>query len=389
MKIVIAPDSYKECLSAPEVASIVAEELRRCRPDVETVECPLSDGGEGFLEVVTAALGGCLVRAAVTGPMGERVEACFGRAGETGIIDAASASGLMRVPPERRNPLLATSLGTGELMVAAFRSGCRRLLIGLGGTATCDGGEGMMRAEGIDALRGRVEIEALCDVDNPFVGPRGAARVFAPQKGAGPEMVEMLEEERAGMRAELAGAGHATAAVRALSYFSATAAIMDQVSGIEEYRTVDRVCTDLMQEGEAGEKAAADLSRVLAEMAACIFCRDNLIIDDTAGREDLAEIRPDLEQFVSALPAAGERMEKIYKIEPVRKNEGFRASGGARARGVHRGGEVGGALAGGMGVRRRGDRGGGEGPGAREAFAWRGRYGSCRRRKKRRRRSLI
>ncbi len=140
-------------------------------------------------------------------------------------------------------------------------------------------------------------------------------------------LVEMLEEERAGMRAELAGAGHATAAVRALSYFSATAAIMDQVSGIEEYRTIDRVCTDLMQEGEAGEKAAADLSRVLTEMAACIFCRDNLIIDDTAGREELAEIRPDLEQFVSALPAAGERMEKIYKIEPVRKNEGFRASG--------------------------------------------------------------
>ena len=208
MKIVIAPDSYKECLSAPEVARIVAEELRRCRPDVETVECPLSDGGEGFLEVVTAALGGCLVRAVVTGPMGERVEACFGRAGETGIIDAASASGLMRVPPERRNPLLATSLGTGELMVAAFRSGCRRLLIGLGGTATCDGGEGMMRAEGIDALRGRVEIEALCDVDNPFVGPRGAARVFAPQKGAGPEMVEMLEERmvaRAGKMLEETG----------------------------------------------------------------------------------------------------------------------------------------------------------------------------------------
>ena len=194
MKILIAPDSYKECLDAPQIAAILADAFRRLRPAWDIIECPLSDGGEGFVPIVTQALGGELVPVTVTGPLGEPVDAFFGRAGETGVIDAASACGLSLVPPSRRNPSVTTSRGVGDLMVAAFRAGCRRLFIGLGGTSTCNGGEGMMQAEGLAELRNRVSVEVLCDVDNPFVGPRGAARVFAPQKGADSAMVEALEE---------------------------------------------------------------------------------------------------------------------------------------------------------------------------------------------------
>ena len=194
MKIVIAPDSYKECLDAPRIASILADEFRRLRPAWDIVECPLSDGGEGFVPIVTQALGGELVPVTVTGPLGEPVDAFFGLAGEVGVIDAASACGLSLVPASLRNPSLTTSRGVGDLMVAAFRAGCRQLLVGLGGTSTCDGGEGMMMAEELDGLRGNVSVEVLCDVDNPFVGPRGAARFFAPQKGADPAMVEVLED---------------------------------------------------------------------------------------------------------------------------------------------------------------------------------------------------
>ena len=154
----------------------------------------MSDGGEGFASILTDALGGDRVPVRVTGPLGTPVEAFFGRAGDCAVIEAASACGLALVPPAQRNPLLATSRGVGELICAAWRSGCRRILVGLGGSATCDGGEGMMAVEGIRDLRGRVRVEAFCDVDNPLTGPAGAARVFAPQKGAGPAEVEQLEE---------------------------------------------------------------------------------------------------------------------------------------------------------------------------------------------------
>ena len=218
VKVIIAPDSFKECLSASRVAAILAEEICVERPGWEIVECPLSDGGEGFSEIVTAALGGRMETANVTGPTGHPVTARFGivksgiagkqaivwepdsvkaanSAGETGIIEAAAACGLSLIPPDKRNPLLATSQGVGELMMAAYRQGCREFIIGLGGTATCDGGEGLLSAPGLRALAGKVAIRVLCDVANPFVGPSGAARVFAPQKGADAEMVEILEDK--------------------------------------------------------------------------------------------------------------------------------------------------------------------------------------------------
>lgn len=204
MKIVIAPDSFKECLPASRVAAVLAEEFRAARPGWDVLACPLSDGGEGFAEIVTAALGGRLETATVTGPEGTPVVARFGMAGETGIVEAAAACGLALVPPARRNPLLATSRGVGELMMEAYRKGCRKLLVGLGGTATCDGGEGLLSVPGIRSLRGPVTVRALCDVVNPFTGPSGAARVFAPQKGADAEMVEVLERKMMALAARMA-----------------------------------------------------------------------------------------------------------------------------------------------------------------------------------------
>ena len=194
MKIVVAPDSFKECLDAGEVASAIAEGIFSISPDAEVRLVPLSDGGEGMAGILTEFLGGELVPAKVTDPMGETVEARFGRVGNTAILDVASACGLNLVPKERRNPLIATSKGVGEMIAAAINSGCEELLIGLGGSATCDGGEGMMSVPGLRNIASGVKIKALCDVDNPFLGSRGAARVFGPQKGADPQMVEALEK---------------------------------------------------------------------------------------------------------------------------------------------------------------------------------------------------
>ena len=195
MKVVVAPDSFKECLDAGEVASAIAEGLYSVIPDAEVKLIPLSDGGEGMAGLLTESLGGELVPVKVTGPVGETVEARFGRVGRTAILDVASACGLNLVPKEKRNPLIATSKGVGELIAAAIiQSGCKELLIGLGGSATCDGGEGMISVPGLRNIVTGVKIKALCDVDNPFLGPDGTARVFAPQKGADPQMVEMLEK---------------------------------------------------------------------------------------------------------------------------------------------------------------------------------------------------
>ncbi len=223
LKVVVAPDSFKECLSAPQVAEAMAAGVRAAAPDGEVTCVPMADGGEGTVQALVAATGGSLHNATVTGPLGEPVEAEFGILGdgETAVIEMAAASGLPLVPPERRDPTRTTTFGTGELIRAALDRGAGRLILGIGGSATVDGGAGMAQALGVRLLgaegqplgRGggaleRLDIidlsgrdprvadvtcEVACDVDNPLVGPRGAARVYAPQKGATPQMVESLE----------------------------------------------------------------------------------------------------------------------------------------------------------------------------------------------------
>lgn len=191
-RIVIAPDSFKGCMSSREVAAAMAAAARECWPEAEIVELPLADGGEGTLDVLAGPLNARIMRAEVHDPLGRPISASHAIAGETAIIEVAEACGMGLLSAKERNPLVASSAGVGELVMAAYSNGCRHFVIGLGGTATCDGGAGMLSVPGIKALID-CTFELLCDVDNPFVGPQGAARVFAPQKGASPQDVEVLE----------------------------------------------------------------------------------------------------------------------------------------------------------------------------------------------------
>lgn len=213
MRILVAPDSFKESLTSAQAAAHIAAGIRRVFPTAHIIQLPLSDGGEGLAETLTTALGGKIMVQEVTAPMQNRVKAKFGFVGgHTAIIEMAEASGLALVPAAERNPLTATTYGTGELIRTALDLGCTRLIIGIGGSATNDGGAGMAQALGVrllDAqgqeippgaagllelnaidLSGRdprlsqVEIKVACDVSNPLCGVQGAARVYGPQKGA-------------------------------------------------------------------------------------------------------------------------------------------------------------------------------------------------------------
>ncbi len=224
MKIVIAPDSYKESLSALEVAQAIEAGFREVFPHADYVLVPVADGGEGTVDAMVAATQGRRLELDVSGPLGDTVQAFYGLSGDgqTAVIEMAAASGLMLVPPARRNPLLTSSRGTGELIAAALDAGARRFILGIGGSATNDGGAGMVQALGarlldadgqdlqpgggalaelaridisaLDPRLARCRIDVACDVDNPLTGPRGAAAVFGPQKGATPDMVRALDE---------------------------------------------------------------------------------------------------------------------------------------------------------------------------------------------------
>ena len=209
MRVVCCPDKLKGVLSAREAATALAAGIRAAGADA--VELPLADGGEGTAEAL-ATLGGEWRTARVSDPFGRPVEARFllgpwpGRA----VVEAADAIGLARLAPEERDPLRASSRGLGELILAAAAAGADSIVVALGGSATVDGGAGMR--EVLDRLPATVV--AACDVRNPLLGPRGAARVFGPQKGASPADVEALERRLAAMEelrpvAELPGAGAA------------------------------------------------------------------------------------------------------------------------------------------------------------------------------------
>lgn len=222
MKIVIAPDSFKESLSAPEVAAAIARGWRQVFPEAELLLRPMADGGEGTVDAVLAATGGERRECRVCGPLGEPVLAHWGWLGEgTAVLEMASASGLHHVPRDRRDATVTTSLGTGELIRAALDAGATRIILGLGGSATNDGGAGLLQALGVRFLDARevelppggaalarlaridvggldprlqqARVEIAADVDNPLCGPRGASRVFGPQKGADPQQVEQLD----------------------------------------------------------------------------------------------------------------------------------------------------------------------------------------------------
>ena len=226
MKVIVSPDSFKGSLSATQAAEAIGAGVRRVTPDADIVLVPLADGGEGTVEAFVTAVGGRILPVTATGPMGAPVDAFIGLLDDgTAVVEMAAASGLTLVPDDRRNPMLTTSYGTGELIMAALDAGCSNLILGIGGSATNDGGIGMIQALGgrfsdasgnevglgarelirirsidlsnLDCHLKQTPITVACDVENPLSGPNGASAVFGPQKGATPAMVDQLD---AGLR---------------------------------------------------------------------------------------------------------------------------------------------------------------------------------------------
>ncbi len=262
MRIVVAPDSYKGSVSALGVAQAMQRGILKVFPDADVRRVPIADGGEGTVEALVNATGGQLRRAEASGPLGDTIIAQWGILGdgETAVIEMAAASGLPLVPQNRRDPRLTTSYGTGELVRAALDAGLRRIIIGIGGSATNDAGMGMARAlgvrftgddgrplpeggaalaqlkhidlAGLDPRLRDTEITVACDVDNPLCGPRGASAVFGPQKGASAQIVAELDAALAHFAvcasaatgrdvAEQSGAGAAGGLGAALMFFTA------------------------------------------------------------------------------------------------------------------------------------------------------------------------
>lgn len=223
MRIIVAPDSFKGSLSALAVAEAMERGIHAVYPAAEVLKIPIADGGEGTVAALVAATAGRLLQLEARGPLGGPVPAHWGVSGDgsTAFLEMAAASGLPLVPREQRDPRVTSTYGTGELIRAALDAGLRRLVIGIGGSATNDGGSGMARALGVRFLDAagrdlpeggaalgrlaRIDLSGLdprlaettilvaCDVDNPLCGPRGASAVYGPQKGATPEMVAELD----------------------------------------------------------------------------------------------------------------------------------------------------------------------------------------------------
>jgi len=227
MKIVVAPDSFKGSLTAVEVSDAIEQGVREIFPEAEIVKIPMADGGDGTVQCLVNATEGEILREKVTDPLGDKVLASYGILGDkkTAVIEMAEASGLTLVPENKRNPLITTTYGTGQLIKSALDQGCRKMIIGIGGSATNDGGAGMVQALGVKLLDKngeeigfgggelkkifRIDTKYLdnrlsetkvliaSDVSNPLCGSKGASRIYGPQKGATPEEIEKLDESLA------------------------------------------------------------------------------------------------------------------------------------------------------------------------------------------------
>ena len=321
MRIVVAPDSYKGSVSALGVAQAMERGILRVFPTADVLKIPIADGGEGTVEALVSATRGQMRHCVVTGPLGKRITACWGILGdqETAVIEMAAASGLPLLLPEQRDPLMATTRGTGELIRAALDAGLRKIIIGIGGSATNDGGAGMARAlgvrfsgndgnelpeggaalaslkhidmTGLDSRLLETEITVACDVDNPLCGLRGASAVFGPQKGATPQMVARLDaalnhfaliaEDATGRQvADLPGAGAAGGLGAGLMFFTAAKLrpgvdiVLDAVSFSEVVREAEFVITG---EGRtdfqtAFGKAPVGVAKVAKQFKVPVFC---------------------------------------------------------------------------------------------------------------------
>ncbi|MFL5626722.1 MAG: glycerate kinase [Ktedonobacteraceae bacterium] len=290
MRIVIAPQSLKGSLTAAEAGQAIAEGVRAVYPAAEIEIVPIADGGEGTVQALVDATNGEMVHQIVTGPLGEEIEAFYGVLGDgqTAALEMAACAGLPLVPPSKRDPRVTTTYGVGELILAALERGCRHLIIGIGGSATNDGGAGMAQALGASLLteqgkpiaRGgsalatlarittndmdpRIQncsVDVACDVTNPLCGPTGASAVFGPQKGATPTMVmeldaalahyaEIIERDLGIVVSNVPGAGAAGGlGAGLLTFLHATLRpgaqiVLEAVHLTERLRTADLVIT--------------------------------------------------------------------------------------------------------------------------------------------------
>ena len=321
MKVVIAPDSYKGCLSALEVAKAMERGVLSVFSSAEVRKIPIADGGEGTVAALVTATNGQFRQTEVTDPLGNKIIAQWGILGDrrTAVIEMAAASGLPLVPKEKRDPRFTTTFGTGELIQAALAEGLPKIIIGIGGSATNDGGTGMARALGVRFLNAagqevaagggslaeicqidttgldlrlkNTEIVVACDVDNPLCGTRGASAVFGPQKGATPEMVQQLDAGLAKYAscarqatgrdvAEKAGAGAAGGLGAGLMFFTpaqlkpGVEIVLDAVGFSDIIRDADFVITG---EGRtdfqtAFGKAPVGVAKVAKTHGVPVFC---------------------------------------------------------------------------------------------------------------------
>ncbi|MBF7731546.1 glycerate kinase [Pseudomonas sp. N040] len=276
MKVVIAPDSFKESLSAPAVAAAIARGWARVYPDAELLLRPMADGGEGTVEVLLAAQGGERRTCRVSGPLGAALDAHWGLLADgSAVIEVAAACGLHLLEPAQRDVCRASSRGAGELLLAALDAGARRIVLGLGGSACNDAGAGLLQAlgvrlldaagqplgpggaalaglasidcSGLDSRLQQLELRVAADVDNPLCGPRGASAVFGPQKGASPFDVDLLDA--------------------ALAHFAACAS-----------HSLGRDC-----QHEPGAGAAGGLGFALKAFLGASFCPGVQLVAQTAG----------------------------------------------------------------------------------------------------------
>lgn len=227
MKIIVAPDSFKGSMTSIQAADAIEKGIKKaafsCKKNVEVIKVPMADGGEGTVEAIVSANGGRIIETEVLDPLGRQIKSFFGLLPDnTAVIEMAAASGLNLLSAKERDPMKTTSYGTGQLIKVALDYGCRQIIIGLGGSATNDGGVGMCQALGVrfldkegkeigfgggelskiakidisslDSRINEADITIASDVDNPLCGPNGASAVYGPQKGASPEMVDVLDE---------------------------------------------------------------------------------------------------------------------------------------------------------------------------------------------------
>ena len=250
MKIVVAPDSFKGSLSSTKIAEAIEKGIQKIDPSITVLKVPVADGGEGTVEALVCATQGSIIPVTVTGPLLNKVEAFYGISGDgqTAFIEMAAASGLALLNRNEYNAMQATSYGTGELVLHALNQGCRNIIIGLGGSATNDGGAGLLQALGLklldhnhselafgggslgdlftfdlshfDSRINETNFILACDVENPLCGPKGASAIFGPQKGASPSEVlqldkylrqfaDLIERDFGKQVAEIPGAGAA------------------------------------------------------------------------------------------------------------------------------------------------------------------------------------